>query len=362
MNSRLSDVLTQTIERETGTLAPPTLDLTSIRRRGARRRRVRVGGTAVAAVAAVVAGAALAGALRPASDTAQVVVPAMDFAQGARAYYDQDRHLMNLGGKALPLNGIDGLDTNATVTASGVVFFSDSQQPRLLGVDGHVVDLAAPPSSPDREFQPSATAEADGSRVAWLVRGDVTTLGVTDTVTSLTTTLDLGKVCHGGCGDLRLSALDSGFAFVYGDAGSFAVPVDGGTPIKVADGRVTDVKNRVILVDGRVPAALPAGLGTGWRPARAQGIESLLTFDGAHELYWSTVLPSTEPDGRPLRLDLPGGASSFVAMDTDGSVLVALSGSRQQTYYDCLVPSGACTEIGTLPNGSGDPMFIGVDG
>ena len=66
-----------------------------------------------------------------------------------------------------------------------------------------------------------------------------------------------------------------------------------------------------------------------------------------------------------LKLDVPGRGTAFVAMDTDGSILVARSnydGSPRQTYYDCEVPSGACTEIGTTDFQSGDPMFIGVDG
>ncbi|CUR57178.1 hypothetical protein NOCA2390069 [metagenome] len=362
MSTSLSDAVTQTIERETTALPPPSLDLASIRQQGDRRRRTRVAGAGVVAAVTVVAGMTLVSALRPDADTAQVVVPPMDFVQGARAFYDQDRHVMHLGGRTFPLSGIDGLDTHATVTSSGVVFFSDRQQPRLLQVDGHVIDLAAAPSSPDHDFHPSATAEVDGSRVAWLVKGDTLTLGITDTVSGRTTTPDLGERCATGCADLSLAAVDAGFAFLEGDEGSFAVPLDGGTPIEVADGRVTDARNRVILVDGRVPATVPAGLGEGWRFARAQGVESLLTFDGGHELYWSTVLPSTEPEGRRLRLDLPGGTSPFVAMDTDGSVLAALRGTKEQTYYDCEVPSGDCTRIGVLPNGSGDPMFIGVDG
>jgi hypothetical protein len=134
---------------------------------------------------------------------------------------------------------------------------------------------------------------------------------------------------------------------------------------KVANGQLTDVRNKVMLVDGPVPTQVPAALDGGWRFAKAAGIEALLTFDGAHQLYWSETLEPTTPGQGQLKLDVPGRGTVFVAMDSDGSILVArgnYDGSPRQTYYDCEVPSGACTQIGTTDFQSGDPMFIGVDG
>ena len=175
-----------------------------------------------------------------------------------------------------------------------------------------------------------------------------------------------GAAQHDDCATLTVVAVDSGFVFLRDDDGSYVVPQSAGEPVtKVADGQLTDVRNKVMLVDGPTPAQVPPPLDGGWRFAEAAGIEALLTFDGAHQLYWSETLEPTTPGQGRLKLDVPGRGTAFVAMDSDGSILVArgrYDQSPRQIYYDCEVPSGACTEIGTTDFQSGDPMFIGVDG
>ena len=65
--------------------------------------------------------------------------------------------------------------------------------------------------------------------------------------------------------------------------------------------------------------------------------------------------------GDPVRLDLPDGIG-FFNVDTDGSILAALRGSRPKaTVYDCEVPSGTCEQIGSIAGRGGDPEFIGND-
>ena len=89
-----------------------------------------------------------------------------------------------------------------------------------------------------------------------------------------------------------------------------------------------------------MPAKVPAALDGGWRFARAAGIEALLTFDGAHQLYWSETLEPTTPGQGQLKLDVPGRGTAFVAMDTDGSILVA-RGNNDVAAPDLLRLRGA---------------------
>ena len=373
MTDELANGITAAIEREAAGVTPPVMDLDAVRRRGNRRRLTRAGVTAALVLTVVGGGYGVVSQLGDqerdkAKDAPPPFAPAaMDFSAGARAYYDPDNSEMYLGGKRFPLSSVYGLDTDATVSSGGVVYFMSDQQPRLLQADGAVVDLAPAPASPDSNFNPSATAEPGGNQVAWLTKGgDGVRLGLSDVTTAETTTHDLSAWCsqHGDCATLTVVALDSGFLFLRDDDGSYVVPQASGEPVtRVADGQLADVRNKVMLVDGPVPTKVPAALDGGWRFARAAGIEALLTFDGAHQLYWSETLEPTTPGQGQLKLDVPGRGTAFVAMDTDGSILVARDSndSPRQTYYDCEVPSGACTEIGTTDFQSGDPMFIGVD-
>ncbi len=141
----------------------------------------------------------------------------MDFSAGARAYFDPDNSEMYLGGKRFPLSLVDGLDTDATVSSGGVVYFMSDQQPRLLRADGTVVDLAPAPASPDSNFHPSATAEPGGNQVVWLTKGgDGVRLGISDVTTAQTVTHDLSDWCgaHDDCATLTVVAVDSGYVFL----------------------------------------------------------------------------------------------------------------------------------------------------
>lgn len=160
---------------------------------------------------------------------------------------------------------------------------------------------------------------------------------------------------------LSVAGIDQGLQFVRRlDRDETLVFDDQGTLVATLDGfTVADVRNRVVLGQGTLPTGNP--LGEGWRFVEAEGPESLLTFDGGHELFWSTTLRSTD-GGTPLRLDVPARGTEFVALDSDGSVLVAVTaGTEPQRYFDCELPSGECTPIGTLDSTSGDPIFLGND-
>ena len=202
MTDKLANGITAAIEREAAAVTPPVMDLDAVRRRGNRRRLTRAGVTAALVLTVVGGGYGVVSQLGDqerdkAKDAAPPFAPAaMDFSAGARAYYDPDNSEMYLGGKRFPLSSVYGLDTDATVSSGGVVYFMSDQQPRLLQADGTVVDLASAPASPDSNFNPSATAEPGGNQVAWLTKGgDGVRLGLSDVTTAETTTRDLSAWC-----------------------------------------------------------------------------------------------------------------------------------------------------------------------
>ena len=166
-----------------------------------------------------------------------------------------------------------------------------------------------------------------------------------------------------------MAGVDQGLVFVRGSHATWVLDPSEGAGAewtRVVGAGVADVRNRVLLVDGKVPSSAPSGgpLTGDWRFAKAQGIDSLLTFDGAHELYWSATLRSTTPGGDPLKLALPRGRGTvFVNMDSDGSVLVARAYGREpgQTWWDCDVTTADCEELAHTDIQSGDPGFIGND-
>ena len=122
--------------------------------------------------------------------------------------------------------------------------------------------------------------------------------------------------------------------------------------------RVADVRNWVVLYDGPEPDC----------PAAA---DYRLVPGATRRPNRSTVAtcsigpaPSRPPTAAgPIVLDqgpTTEGGYAFWAIDTDGSVLVAVPGrGAHSTVYDCGVPSGACTKLGPLETLHGDPMFIG---
>ena len=211
MTDKLADGIAAAIEREAAGVTPPVMDLAAVRRRGNRRRLARAGATAAVILAVLGGGYGVVSQLggQQQGKTKEAAPPfplaSLDFSAGARAYYDPDNSEMYLGGKRFPMTLVDGLDTDATVSSGGVVYFMPDQQPRLLRADGTVVDLASAPASPDSNFHPSATAEPGGNQVVWLTKGgDGVRLGTSDVTTAQTVTHDLSDWCsaHDDCATL----------------------------------------------------------------------------------------------------------------------------------------------------------------
>ncbi|MGZ5398627.1 MAG: hypothetical protein ACXWDM_01355 [Nocardioides sp.] len=341
----------------------PLLDVQSVRRRGERRRALGTAATSLAVLAVVAGGVALG--TSDGDDQGQVVqptgLPALDFDAGARAFYDDGAGEMHLGGAVFDIGRVSNLDTSATTTPYGVVYFGDEQQVRLLGEDGTVTTLAEAPSD-EVGFNPSVKYDAAEPLAAWLTRDSS---GVVLTVYRLGA--DAGLVastavpCEGEeCEKQRMAGIDSGKVFVRGSADTqvFDVADLSAAPVRLTALVVADVRNRVILGEGTCCEDQP--LGPDWRLAPAEGPESLLTLDGAHEVYWSSTLRST--GGRdPIRLDVPVEGVEFVALDTDGTVLVAVLGGNGDLFFDCEPATGDCTRIGRTGVRAGDPIFLGTD-
>ena len=254
------------------------------------------------------------------------------------------------------------------MTPYGLVFFGPDQDVRLLKADGTVDQLAPAPDDPDDDFSPTVKFDATQPLAAWLIDAEDD-----QTLTVYRFGDDAGVVgkfpppCD--CKELAMAGVDQGLVFVRGSHATWVLDPSAGHAAKwtrVVDAGVADVRNRVLLVDGKVPSSAPSGgpLTGDWRFAKAQGIDSLLTFDGAHELYWSATLRSTTPGGDPLELALPKGRGTvFVNMDSDGSVLVARAYGHEpgQTWWDCDVTTADCEELAHTDIQSGDPGFIGND-
>ena len=358
------DTITRSIEDHVDRVDLPTVDVQSVRRSGQRRR---VGTTAVASlgVLAVVAGGfALATGGESPSDTRiqPAELPAMDFDQGLRAYYDDIKGELHMGGKAFALRDVPNLDVSSSATPHGVVYVADGEV-RLLDEDGDVRVLA-PATDDAKPVYSTVKYDADTPRVAWLSRdGDGVSLVVHDfRGPGDETQVRTDVPCSGlACEMFALAGIDHGLVFVRRlDRDETLVFDLEGRQVATLDGfRVADVRNRVVLGEGNLPTG--DQLGEGWRFAEAEGPESLLTFDGGHELYWSSRLRSTD-GGEPLVLDVTAKGTEFVNLDSDGSVLVAVAqGAEPQRYFDCEVSSGTCTPIGTLDRTSGDPIFLGND-
>lgn len=359
----LEDAITRSIEEHLADLPAPRVDVEAARRSGERRRALSVAAVGLAAclVAVLLVGVGLGGR---SSDTVQPVrLPGLDLDQGARAFYDEATQRLHVGGRTVDIGRVQGLDTSAAATPYGVLFFDDDQAPWLVAESGEVRRLAAGAGSSG--FHPTVKFDARQPLVAWLT-GDPDHIRLT----VYRFGEDEGTV---GTADVPCDGKDCEFTAVAGlDHGRVLVRLVGGAPRTlvydlddleagpaVIDGfRAADVRNRVVLGEGSPPASGP--LGARWRYVRAEGPESLLTFDGRYEVYWSSRLRATD-GGPPLRLDVPGRGVEFVAVDTDGSVLVAVSSRRSTRYVDCPVPRGRCETIGRLGSASGDPMFLGVD-
>ncbi len=358
------------LETKLDRITPPPGDIDRVRHEGTRLRRRRqtrhaAAGVAVAALFAV-------GLTQLIGTTARTLITndvvedypslgQLDFSEGLRAYADPGAEI-HLGGRAFDVSDLRYLDTDATATPYGVVFYDDGR-PMLLDETGEVTALVEGGVASNPDFHPTAKADSAAPHVAWAVLGDGT---ATITVRDMTTgdDVDTLEVDCGDCDDLVIDALDGGVVMFRTDAGTQRWQVGRTTTFELAgpQTRVVDLRNGTLLYDGPVP--------TGAGPYRylmvAAPVDAQLTFDGKYVLDWSSTLRPVSDEDEPVRLEAgphQRGALGFWAIDTDGSVLVAALDGKYPHYLvsDCEVPSGACVDVGPLTPTGGDPMFIGSD-
>jgi len=356
----------ETLERKLADVAVPRVDVGGVRRTGRGRFWARVGGSAAAMLAG--AGAVSALVLGTAGEPDRAAEPAavapIYFGDGLRAVYNPNTGLVHLGAQIFPLDDVRDLDTSASVTPFGLVFFGPDQSMRLLPDDGRVRTMVAGPARPDA-FTPSVRYDAARGIVAWLTKGnDRVSLSVYEFGARPRLLGSYPVPCSGDeCSNLTVAGVDQALVFVRGDNGTRAIdPLVGKAAdwTNVTDGEVTDVRNRVISSYEDEPGPLPAGfVEEGWRVVAAQTPDSLLTFDGGLELSSTTTLASTAVGGMPVSLDIPPAEGEvFLNLDSDGSILVARSEADVDVFWDCQV-TGECLELGRLEGAEGDPVFIG---
>jgi hypothetical protein len=347
--------LRRALEADLSAVVSPPGDLTRALREGRRIQRRRRGAFLAGGAACVAAAVLLSAQLIGGSSRPVPVEPLgrLDFSQGLRAYAAPGAEI-HLGGRSFPASRLEYLDTDATATPFGVVFY-DAGIPRLLDETGRVTDLE--PTADTSSAHPTAKMDARGPLVAY---GAVLEGQSTVVVRDLAAGRDVAR--HQVSRGTVIDALDDGVVFLRDEAGTstWDTGTDEVRPFAGPKTRVADVRNGVVLYDGPEPDGQVAGLRLVPGP-----IDGQLSFDGAHVLSWSSRLESTD-GGKSIVLEqgpTKRGALGFWAVDTDGSVLVAaLSGKYPHyTVYDCELPSGHCAELGPLITEHGDPMFIGVD-
>jgi len=377
---RLEEQLRRSIaDRLDQVVASP--DLPAVVARGRARRRLRWAGAAMASTLALGAGAfavqslAGSGSVPAGADPRPeefAPVGQLDFTEGLRAYMspDPDGELW-LGGRSFPVGSLEHIDTDATATPYGMLYFDRDQRAHLLREDGTDTPLAAAPETPSQDFHPSSKADARLPLVAWTEHGEsaVTVrlydLRAEDAVDSIVVACTPAT-----CADVSVDAVDQGLVFVATAKGTYVWdPGAGGetrwTLLGGPGTRVADARDKRILYTGPTPTPTPDGpIDSSWSFTKG-AIDAQLSFDGSHVLYWSTRLEPTTQDGEPIQLDVRAGDLVWVTFDTDGSVLVAVpdAGSRgmTSTVSDCEMPSGLCTELGEVKTENGDPVFIGND-
>jgi hypothetical protein len=256
------------------------------------------------------------------------------------------------------------LDTDATATPHGMVFFDHEDRARLLAQDGTYKTLA--PAPPRRTgVRLSAKADARLPLVAFTQPSD-------DGVAVVLYDLKRGRAvdstdvpCTGKrCEDVRVDGLDRGLVFVRTTDGTFVWDHSSRGDRRwtlVGEGafRVADARNGRILWSGAAPTPSAGSPVAHWRFTRGE-IDAELSYDGQHVLYWSSRLKPVDDGGHVIRLKVEH--AGWFTFDTDGSVLAATTSSGGvSTVYDCALPSGACERIGSVTTSSGDPMFIGND-
>jgi hypothetical protein len=332
-----------------GLITPPG-DLYEVRTAGnrlRRRRKAAVGAAAVLGVAVLVAGFALGGSDAPSSERGVDPIGRLDLSAGLRAYAAPGDEI-HLGGRTFPSGRLEFLDTDAAATPYGVVFY-DEGRPMLLDGSGDITRLE--PGAEKSRFRPTAKVDSRAPLVAYGATRD----GDTEVVVR---DLASGEVVarHPVPASTTIDGLDGGAVFLRTEKGTSVWGVEGDDERVLAGPQthVADVRNGVVLYDGPAPTG-PAAAAYRLVPG---AIDAQLTYDGRHILSWSNRLESTD-GGQPVVLDQQ---ATFFAVDTDGSILAARPGpGATNSVYDCEVPSGRCTGLGSLTTLHGDPMFIGVD-
>ena len=350
--------LRRALEADLSAVVAPPGDRARATREGRRIRRRR---RATAATAAVVAAAAVAVVATQITGGTTVRDPhpvaplgRLDFSEGLRAYAAPGAEI-HLGGREFPASRMQFLDTDATATPYGVLFYG-AGVPRLLDESGEVTDLEPGADTSSSHF--TSKVDSQGPLVAYAVVRDGQPAV---TVRNLETDEVVGR--HDISRGTVIDGLDDGVVFLRTPGGTTTWDSRTAAVQELAGRgtRVADVRNGVILYDGPAPDGAAA---TAYRLVKG-AIDAQLTYDGRYVLYWSSRLEPTA-GGAPILLDQGetgrGPRYGWWAVDTDGSVLAAVPGSGDRaTVYDCALPSGHCTELGPLSTLHGDPMFIGVD-
>jgi len=355
MHEEIHDGLTAVLDRTT----PPAPDLAGVvrRRRGLQRRR-RVGSVAAAGLLTAAAVAVVTGVSGPetgrAIDPVAPIAP-FDVSDGLRAYADPGVEI-HLGDRVYDLDGLPpglvDIDTAGTATPRGVVFYSSEGVPMLLSPDGTssalVEDAEASAESPDARSDDTATAVGatiDGQPVVVVV--------------DVSTGAELGRLpVEAGT---EVEAYDDGTAVLRGPSRtSYVWDVATGSTTELAgEGTVVaDLRDGVLLWAGEQPRGPGA---EGFRLVEGASDDVELTHDGRWVLDWSSTLQPTDPADEPVQLDVVPESFGWYAVDTDGSVMVAVPDRRGALVHDCEVPVGTCDRLGRLRLPSGDPLFIGVD-
>ena len=362
---RVEEQLKRTISERVSEVTAPSPDLGAVRRRGAGMRRRRMLG-AGGALAAVVSVGLLAPALlsQPPQAEESAPIAGLDFSAGLRAFASPDPDGgISFGGRVFPRTDMGQLDTDATATPFGLVFFDSSARAHLLAEDGTDTVLAAPGDDAG-DFRPAAKADAVLPLVAFTQPGDGHVEVVLYDLRAGGAVDVLEVACSGSeCGEVTVEAVDRGLVFVRTAEGTYVWAPEAPEPSRwtqLGEGRfrVADVRNGRILWADAPPTPSVGSPVADWRFVPG-AIDAQLSFDGKHILSWSRKLSPTAPDGAPVVLEDVGAI--FFTFDTDGSVLAATLGTEAHKYYDCELASGNCVLIGTLEGVSGDPMFIGSD-
>ncbi len=359
-----TDQLSRLLTDHLDGVAPPPLDLDTVRARGRgvrTRRRLLGTGALVGAVAAATFGffQLAEGAAEFIRPSEEVAVPGgFDMDDGLRAVFSPGVRLF-LGDTSVPIDGEEffWLDTDGAMSSYGVLFTDTDGTIQLLEPTGTVRPLSEPGRVP-RGAHPTIKVDPATDLAAWMTYDDgEPTLEVYDLAadeTVATTAPD----CMGSCDELVIDAVSDGRVLLRTAAGTLAwtweSPDQEWMPLAGPATRFADVQNRVALYDGARPTRLPEG----WRAVRGP-VDGLLTHDGAHVVAWDRVLEPTTPGGTPIRLDDVGAV--FFTVDTDGSVLAAAFGEPDNRAFDCDVVTGACEKYADIPPGGGDPHFPGTD-